>query len=74
VRLTYTVMGMFGDPKISIADLFPHPLHWRIQSGEIRLQVSRRTAQIVLLTLNDYPEVERALTDYMGDIRAAIIN
>jgi hypothetical protein len=66
-------MGMFGKPKIEVDDLFPHPLHWRIKTNGKRLPITKRTAQIVLATLNDYPETKPALSKITIDLQAAII-
>lgn len=66
-------MGMFGKPNVEIHDLFPHPLHWQIKHKANRLQISKRTAQIVLTTMNDYPECTPLLRQIMTDIHAAII-
>jgi hypothetical protein len=67
-------MGMFGKPSIEIHELFPHPLHWQIKHNPNRMPISKRTAQIVLATMGDYPECRAMLTQIMTDIHAAIIS
>jgi len=67
-------MGMFGKPSVEIKDLFPHPLHWQIKNSPNKLQISKRTAQIVLATKDDYPECRALLAQIMTDIHAAIIS
>lgn len=66
-------MGMFGKPKIEVNELFPHPLHWQIKTTRGKVNITKRTAQIVLATMADYPECKLALAHIMTDIQAAII-